>query len=335
MKKNGVNGCIRLIFSCSVLIFAVLIAGCDSSEVGYAQDTDSIALTTLSGKSRNTRFKFNDNLSYLETSVINGTDEEVNKDESKKSGAYRIRKGYMLDVGKDYRSGFITSDRKIRVFATLDENEENETSLCLAFQRSSYMTNSSLNGDFHMNRLTWGGGAGVSFSLSKSTVTFDGRNLVNNGTENQYYQVSDDGTLRVGSDTLMDGMLGKEGEMFFSNIKDDRGNAYDFSVGIKKSSGLGTESLKGKYYACEIGKNPQKVFTQRSNLTFDGNGSYTESSADDSEQPEISGAYSVADDGSISIDGSIGTGSMTSDGKIIVVMIERAGDWRYIIARKI
>lgn len=335
MKKNGVNGCRRLIFTCSLLIFAVLIAGCDSSEVGYPQDTDSIAMTTLSGKSRNTRFEFNDNLSYLETSVINGTEDEIKKDESKKSGSYRIRKGYMLDVGKNYRSGFISSDRKIRVFATLDENEEGETSLCLAFQRSSYMTNSTLTGEYHMNRLIWGGGAGVSFSLTKNTVSFDGKSIVNNGSESQYYSVSDDGTLRIGAATEMSGMLGKEGDMFYSNIKDERGYAYDFSVGIKKSSGLGTQSLKGKYYACEIGKNPQKVFTQRSNITFDGNGSYTETSADDSEQPEIIGAYSVADDGSISIDGSIGTGSMTSDGKIIVVMIERAGDWRYIIARKI
>lgn len=335
MKKNGVIGFRRLIYLCSFLIIAVFIAGCDSSEVGYPQDEDSIALTTLSGKSRNTRFEFNDNLSYLETSVINGTEDEIKKDESKKSGAYRIRKGYMLDVGKDYRSGFISPDRKIRVFATLDKNEENETSLCLAFQRSSYMTNSSLNGDYHMNRLTWGGGAGVSFSLTKSTVSFDGKNLVNNGIENQYYNVSDDGTLRIGTVTDMSGMLGKEGEMFYSNIKDDRGNAYDFSVGIKKSSGLSTQSLKGKYYACEIGKNPQKVFTQRSNITFDGNGSYTEASADDTEQAAINGSYSVSDDGIISIDGNIGTGSMTADANIIIVMIERAGDWRYIIGRKI
>jgi len=335
MKKNEVKNCWHLILLCSVLVFAFFIAGCDSSEVGYPQDKDSIALTTLSGKSRNTRFEFNDNLSYLETAVINGTADDIKKDESQKSGAYRIRKGYMLDVGKDYRSGFITSDRKISVFATLDGNEENETSLCLAFQRSLYHTNASLNGEYHLNRLTWGGGSGVSFSLAKSTVSFNGNNLVNNGIENQYYNVSDDGTLRIGAATEMSGMLGKEGEMFYSNIKDDRGNAYDFSVGIKKSSGLSTQSLKGKYYACEIGKNPQKVFTQRSNITFDGNGSYTEASADDAEQPEINGSYSVSDDGSISIDGDIGTGAMTSDAKIIIIMIERAGDWRYIIARKI
>lgn len=316
-----------------IALFAVLFfLGCDSSEVGFATSEDSIALTTIRGKSINTRFEYNDNMSYLETSVINGTDDDVKKDESKKSGAYRIRKGYLLDVGYNYRSGFVTPDRKTRVLATLDENEENETSMSIAFQRSSYMVNANLNGEYHMNRLTWGGG-GVSFSLSKGTVSFDGKNLMNNGSENSYYNVSDDGTLRIGNSSLMSGMVGMSGDMFFSNIKDDRGNAYDFSVGIKKSSGLDSGSLKGKYYACEIGKNPQKVFTLRSNFNFDGAGSYTEKNADDDKQEEISGTYSVSDDGSITIDS--GTGSITPDGKLFILMVERVGDWRYIIGRKI
>ena len=320
----------------SILLATVLISvtGCDSSEVGYPQNTDSIALTTANGKSRNTRFVFYDNMSYMETSVINGTEDDIKKDESKKSGAWRTRKGYMLDVGKDYRSGFIMPDHKTRVLATLDDNEENETSLCVAFQRSSYMTNSNLSGDYHLNGIVWGGGGG-SFSLSKGTITFDGTGKITSESPTKYYRVSDDGTLRFGSVDTMSGMLGMAGNVFFTNTKDERGNAYDYSIGIKKSSGLSTGSLKGNYYACEIGKNPQKVFAQRSNLNFDGNGSFTDQNADDTEQEATGGSYSVADDGSISIDGNIGTGSMTSDGKFIVLMIERAGDWRYIVARKI
>lgn len=312
--------------------FLFFLAGCDSSEVKYSHNTDSIALTTVRGKSMNTRYIYNDSMSFVETSVINGTSEEVNKDESKKSGAYRIRSGYMLDVGSKFRSGFVSSDGKTKVLASVPDNEENEISLSIAFQRSSDLTNSSLNGDYHMNRMTWGGG-GVSFSLSKATVSFDGKSKINTGSEVLHYRVSDDGTLRLGDSAQMTGMLGMGGGIFFSSVKDDRGNSYDFSLGIKKSSGLGTASLKGKYYACEIAKSPQKVYTQKSNFTFDGAGSFSEKNADDEEQAEISGSYSVSDDGSITMDN--GTGSITSDGSFFILMVERAGDWRYIIARRI
>lgn len=344
MKASSASSINSYFLVFSIFAFALFFAACDSSEVTYPYNTDSLALTTSRGKSRNSRYVYNDDMSYLETAVINGTEEDLKEDESKLSGAYRVRKGYMLDVGKNYKSGFITADRKMRVLATVEDNEESETSLCISFQRSSKMVNATLQGDYHINRLLWGNGttfgSGVSFSLSDSSAFFSGTDYMTEGSESTYYRVSDDGTLRIGSNTDMSGMVGYNGEIFFyAKEKDERGNLYDFVAGIKKSSGMDTGSLKGNYYGCEISKNPQTIFAQRSNLSFDGSGNYTYICADEpaeDEEPneETGGSYSVSEDGRITINEG-GSGAITSDGKIIIIMLEMAGDWRYIIAKKI
>ncbi len=345
MKASRAGSFKNYVFIFFIFAFSLILFACDSTEFTYPQNTDSIALTTLRGKSRNSRYVYNGDMTYMETAVINGTDEDIKEDDTKINSQYRIRKGYMLDTGSKYKSGFITDDQKMRVLATLEGNEENETSLCISFQRASKMTNATLNGDYHINRLLWTGGnswwgSGMSFDLSDSSAFFSGTYYMTEGNRSIYYRVSDDGTLRLDNSVDMSGMVGYNGEIFFfSNSKDERGNSYDFVVGIKKSSGMDTGSLKGNYYGCEISKNPETVFAQRSRLSFDGAGNFTYICADEpgeDEDPyeEISGSYSVADDGKITVHQG-GSGSITSDGKIIVIMLEMAGDWRYIIARKI
>jgi hypothetical protein len=98
-------------------------------------------------------------------------------------------------------------------------------------------------------------------------------------------------------------------------------------VGIKQAKGLSNATLNGAYTMCEYGTDPDH-WTGRMKLIFNGAGNFAWQQIADSngDTSSGSGAYSVADDGELTIDGQDAKGIVSADGNIFTLVDSDATD---------
>ena len=243
------------------------------------------------------------------------------------SGTYSVAPDGTLTINSSgaILTGKIRSDTNTIIFGEYGAGENNEVDVSIKINDSGY-SNSSLNGTY----------AGIHYDSSFGALTqanFDGNgNISGSGIQNHLgtisnitvsgtYSVAPDGTLTINSSgAILTGKISSDtNTIIFGEYESGENNEVDVSIKIT-GSGYSISSLNGTY----SGIHYDSSFGSLTQANFDGNGNISGSGIQNYlgtiSNITVSGTYSVAPDGTLTINssGAILTGKISSDTNTII-----------------
>ncbi len=182
------------------------------------------------------------------------------------------------------------------------------------------------------------------FASTENTMWNQTANMVFDGSGDYNYNIIYDSTDESGNysgeytvaengefsllETDAKGIVASDGQTTVFSDSEPAGldDAIYLAMSIEKSTGISTSDLSGNFVVCEIRNDGSQLKASRYLFSFDGNGTYTANYLSDSDgsSGDISGMYSMAEDGelSISVNGLTKTfqGYLSSGGDKILIM---------------
>ena len=251
------------------------------------------------------------------------------------SGTYTAQDDGILTYPESDAVGIFSEDGTVVAYTdTAPAGLDDDIYLGMSIEESSGMTAADVTGSYIICQIRRKDGEKL--KTARLEFTFDGVSSFTGtvlsdsdgtspGDVTGDYLVSDDGSLEVNLSNPVksfQGQVSADGKTILA-LDDDADNEIVMMAGVKKTSGASNSLFNGQYQTNVFGGDSDSQSTTRLNSTADGAGNVTSTVIADSgggEGTTYEATYTISIDGTTQIEPGPGSGIISSDGSILILV---------------